>query len=143
MIFYVCNKEIWWYRKSTWYEQRWRLHKKVLWILMRHAVKVIIFERKKMIPLTNEQHSKICYICTNKVEDNYIDKKNIADLEIVVIILVNTVVLHVVYFIWNIVYIKKVMWLFKTDQTMIKLSNWQIELSFYRKRARKRVWRRI
>ena len=76
-----------------------------------------------MIPLTNEQHYKICYICTNKVEDNYIDKKNIADLEIVVIILVNTVVLHVVYFIWNIVYIKKFMWLFKTDQTMIKLSN--------------------
>ena len=60
------------------------------------------FERNKMILLTNEQHksyemAKICYISKKNFEDKYINKKNTMELEIIVIIKVNTEVLHIAY----------------------------------------------
>ena len=49
--------------------------------LREHAIKIIIFFKKKMKLLTKEQqetyqNAKICYICKNKFENKYLkDKK--------------------------------------------------------------------
>ena len=67
-----------------------------------YAIKIINSEKKEMISLTNKQKEsyekeKICYICKKMV---------------IVIILVNTEVLHIAYVIQNIVYLKKHLWFF-------------------------------
>ena len=49
--------------------------------LLHDCMKVINFEKKKMIPLTNEQQelykkTKICCICKKKFEHKYINNKD-------------------------------------------------------------------
>ena len=63
--------------------------------LREHAVKIIDFEKTKMIPLTKEQHgsyekTKICYICKNKFKHKYTNDKNYLKLKTIVIKLLNT-----------------------------------------------------
>ena len=67
-------------------------------------MKITDFKKKKMKLLTKElqesyENAKICYICKEKFEDKYAKdkKKKMVKLEIIVIILVNTEVLHIVY----------------------------------------------
>ena len=64
-------------------------------------MEVIKFEKKKMIPLTDEGvliiYKKLSYICKNKLKTNMLMMKNTVELEIIVITQVNTVVLHIVY----------------------------------------------
>ena len=60
--------------------------------LREHLLKIINFEKKKMIPLTHEEYESYlnqikCPIC----------KKNIEKLKTIVIWQVNTEVLHIVY----------------------------------------------
>ena len=65
--------------------------------LREHAIKIINYEKKEMIPLTKEEKrahhtSKICYICKKRLV-LMITIKNIISLEIIVIILGNKKVL--------------------------------------------------
>ena len=68
---------------------------------MIEPMKIINFEKKKMIPLTTKEfesyfNHKNCHICKKKFEDKYTTDKNIVNLGI---IQVNTVVLQIVYII--------------------------------------------
>ena len=77
-----------------------------------NAINLINFENKKIIPLTNEhkvsnQKTKTCYICLKRSDKNPLMTKTIVNLKIIVIILVNTKLLHIAYVIWNIIYKKK------------------------------------
>ena len=50
--------------------------------LLEHAMKIIKFEKKKMMPLTNEEHNSYlnqsnCHICTRKFEDKYTNEKKL------------------------------------------------------------------
>ena len=93
--------------------------------LREHAIKIINYEKKKMIPLTNKQQDSYerqkSAIFTNKsLNINIPLFRIIAKLEIIVIKQVNTTeVLNIAYLIENIVYLKKFQWFFKMDQTMI------------------------
>ena len=58
--------------------------------LRKHTMKIINFEKKKIILLTNEQQEsyekiKICCICKNILVQKYTNDKNIANLRTVVI----------------------------------------------------------
>ena len=70
--------------------------------LREHAMKIINFEKKKMILLTNQQHesyekTKFCYICKKSLNINTPMIKIIVKLKIIVIILINTEVLYIAY----------------------------------------------
>ena len=66
-------------KKQTWFLQRWRLHGKVCNDLRQHAMKIIDYEKKEMIPLTDEENKSyekqnVCYICQkefNTDDDDY------------------------------------------------------------------------
>ena len=65
--------------------------------LEEHAMKIINFEEKEMILLTNKEFESYasqakCHICKRKFEDKYAEK-----LEIIAIIQVNTEVLHIAH----------------------------------------------
>ena len=67
-----------------------------------YAVKIIDFEKKKMIPLINEQQEsyekeKICNICKISLDINTMMIKIIVMLKDIVIILVNTEELYIAY----------------------------------------------
>ena len=67
-----------------------------------YAVKIIDFEKKKMIPLINEQQEsyekeKICNICKIGLDINTMMMKIIVMLKDIVIILVNTEELYIAY----------------------------------------------
>ena len=67
-----------------------------------YAVKIIDFEKKKMIPLINEQQEsyekeKICNICKIGLNINTMMMKIIVMLKDIVIILVNTEELYIAY----------------------------------------------
>ena len=82
--------------------QRWRFQKKFCESLREDAVKVVNFEKKKMITLTNEQEeshekAKICYIYQKSFNVITLTTKIIVKLKTIVIIQVNTDVLHIAY----------------------------------------------
>ena len=67
-----------------------------------YAVKIIDFEKKKMIPLINEhqesyEKEKICNICKISLDINTMMMKIIVMLKDIVIILVNTEELYIAY----------------------------------------------
>ena len=68
-----------------------------------------------MIPFTNKEYES--YL--NHLKINTLTIKNIVELEIIVIIQVNRQVLHKAYVIQNIVYLKKFLWIFTMNETMI------------------------
>ena len=75
-----------------------------------------------MIPLTNKElrsyASKTnCHICKKKFEDKCTDHRNIIKLEIIVIIQINTEVLHITHVILDIKYL-----------TNLKMS-WQVSVT--------------
>ena len=64
--------------------------------LRKHTTKIIIYEKKKMIPLTTKEEihynkQKICYICKKEFDKKIIKK------EIIVIIQENIEVLLIIY----------------------------------------------
>ena len=73
--------------------------------LKEHAMKIIKFEKQKMIPLTYEEfqwYEKIPYRKELlqkkiKIKKNMLVMKNTVELEIIVIKLVNTRLLHIAY----------------------------------------------
>ena len=65
-------------------------------------MKKINFKKKKIKLLAKEQqevyeNTKICYICKEKLEKNYLKDKNIVKLEIIVIIQENIELLRIAY----------------------------------------------
>ena len=65
-------------------------------------MKIINFEKKKMIPLTSKNyepylHQTNCHICKKNVNINALMTKIIVNLHTVIIILVNSEVLHIAY----------------------------------------------
>ena len=65
-------------------------------------MKINNFEKKKTIPLTNEEHKSYfnqinCHICKKDVKINTLMIKIIINFKIMVIIEVNTEVLHIAY----------------------------------------------
>ena len=65
-------------------------------------MKKINFKKKKIKLLAKEQqevyeNTKICYICKDKLEKNYLKDKNIVKLEIIVIIQENIELLRIAY----------------------------------------------
>ena len=80
--------------------------------LREHAIRKIGFEKYENIPLTSEEYEsylyqKSCHICKKKSKINTLLVKIIVNLGIIVIIQVNTEVLHIVHVIYNMVYLKK------------------------------------
>ena len=70
--------------------------------LIEHTLKIINFEKKKMIPLTNEQKesyekAKTYYICKNSSNINKLMIKIFVNLKAIFIILINAEVLHIAY----------------------------------------------
>ena len=70
--------------------------------LREHAVNILNFEKKKMLPLTKEelklhQVTTTCYICGEKFLKSSLQVKIIAKLEIIVIMQVNMAVQHIVF----------------------------------------------
>ena len=96
--------------------------------LREHTKKIINFDKKKMIPLTNERQESY-----EKAKSATVPNKsskintiiiiiiiiNLVDIESIGILLVNKEVLHIAYVICNIVNLNKFMWFFKMDQAMI------------------------
>ena len=89
--------------------------------LREHAIKIINYEKEKIIPLTNKQQDlherqKKSTIFSNKSLNTNIPLfRIIAKSEITS----TTEVLNIAYLIENIVYLKKFQWFFKIDQTII------------------------
>ena len=80
--------------------------------LRKHAVKIIKFKNKKWNYWQKQkqescENAKICYICKESLKINMQEIKNIVRLDTIVIIQVNTEVLHIVHVIWNLVYLNK------------------------------------
>ena len=76
--------------------------KKFCKFLREHAVKIIKFEKTKMILLTSKEYESYlnqtsCQICKKKFGDKYITSQNYHKLRTIVILQVNTEVLHIEY----------------------------------------------
>ena len=90
-----------------------------------HAIKIINFKKKKMTPLTKKYlnlcatQKKIVTFANKKFEDKYGDNKKYRKVWIIVIIQINTDMLHVAYAIEDILYLKKFLLFLIMDQTMI------------------------
>ena len=76
--------------------------------LEKHAMKIIDFEKEKMIPLTNEEYQSYLnqinyHIFKTNLNMNELMTKTLVRLKIIVIILVNTEMLAIAHLIQNIV----------------------------------------
>ena len=90
--------------------------------LKEHAIKIINFEKTKMIPLTNNKlesyaSQRNCHIYKKSFKINMLKIKNIVNLEIKVIILVNTEVLYIAHAIYRRTKVK-------TQNFVKKKQNW-------------------
>ena len=66
-MFIVYTLFVWFDRKQTWLLQRWKLYGKVCKDLRENALKIIDYEKKEIIPLTDEENKsyekqKVCFI---------------------------------------------------------------------------------
>ena len=64
--------------------------------LIEHANEIISFKNKKHEAI-NKRAAEICYVCEEKLKKSMLKNKNIAKLEITVIIQGNIEALHIVY----------------------------------------------
>ena len=92
--------------------------------LRERALKIINFEKKKMIQLQKNNRNRM-----KKQKSVTFPKKSsnisiliikiIVKLNTIVIILVNSETLHIAHLIWNIVYLNKLLWLFTMNYYFI------------------------
>ena len=92
--------------------------------LRERALKIINFEKKKMIQLqkNNRNRMKTQKSVTFPKKSSNISIliiKIIVKLNTIVIILVNSETLHIAHLIWNIVYLNKLLWLFTMNYHFI------------------------
>ena len=89
-----CMKTFFWILKRARSEDNW-IQKQKKWNY---------WQKQKQESCEN---AKICYICKESLKINMQEIKNIVRLDTIVIIQVNTEVLHIVHVIWNLVYLNK------------------------------------
>ena len=92
--------------------------------LRERALKIINFEKKKMIRLQKNNRNRMKRqksVTFPKKSSNIsiLILKIIVKLNTIVIILVNSETLHIAHLIWNIVYLKKLLWLFTMNYHFI------------------------
>ena len=90
----------------------------------KHSRRIINFSKKKKKLFTNKQQEsyenvKLCLFAEKSLKINMVMMRNIAKLEIIGIIQISLKVLHIVYVLYDIVYLNKLLHFFAVDQTMI------------------------